>query len=116
MINRAAILLRYKEPAIRWINEADPADDDPGITEAEVNRERTVYLISDLDGDTQESVDRWIKRNYQELFETELEDWYTDPSLWPEKRTLKLFRQWFSVECHTVVIDTVEDAIIEDDI
>lgn len=116
MINRAAILLRYKEPAIRWINEADPADDDPGITAAEVNCERTVYLISDLDGDTQQSVDRWIKHNYQELFEAELEGWYTDPCLWPEKRTLKLFHQWFSVECHTVVIDTVEDSIIEDDI
>lgn len=116
MINRGAILLKYKAPAIQWINEADPYDDDPEITEDDVNEERTVYLISDEAGDTKDSVDRWIKENYKELFERELAGWYTDPDLWPEKRTLRLFREWFDVECHTVVIDTAGDTIIEDDI
>ena len=41
MINRAAIILRYREPAMRWINEADPYEDDPGITLRTVNKERT---------------------------------------------------------------------------
>lgn len=88
MINRAAIILKYKAPAIRWINEADPGDDDPGITEEDVNSERTVYLISEEAGDTPSSVDEWLKRNYEHLFESELAGWYTDPGRWPEKRTL----------------------------
>lgn len=114
MLNRAAIILRYKEPAIRWINEADPVHDDPGISAADVNTERTVYLISDDDGDSQEAVERWIRRNWKEIFEQELMGWYTVPFLWPKKRTLKLFREWFDVECHTCLVDTVGGEFVED--
>ena len=32
MINRSAVILKCKEPFVRWINEADPYEDDPGIT------------------------------------------------------------------------------------
>jgi len=115
VVNRSAILLRYQTPAIIWINEADPYDDDPGNTAESVNEERTVYLISDTDGESDEAVERWIKRNYKALFEEELDGWYTDPALWPQKRTLRLFREWFDVECHTVLIDTVDGAIYDDD-
>ncbi len=114
MINRAAILLKYKEPAVRWINEVDPYNKDPGSTVDNVNLESTVYLIGDADGDTKETIERWIKKNYRVLFEQELDGWYTDPDLWPKKRTLKLFRAWFDIECHTVLIDTVGGAICAD--
>ncbi len=107
MINRAAILLRYKEPAVKWVNEADPYDDDPGITIDSANDDRTVYLLKDKDADTPGSLGKWIKRNYKTLFESELEGWYTDESIWPGKRDLKLFSEWFDVECHTVIEDTV---------
>ena len=116
MLNRAAVILKYKEPAIKWINDADPYNDDPGITKESVNEERTVYLISDYDADGPDAVDRWIKRNWKILFEAELEDWYTDPDLWPKKLTLKLFRAWFTVECHTVLHDTVGGEIYDDGI
>ena len=97
MVNRAAIILRYKEPAIRWINEADPYDRDFDITSESANEERTIYLISDDDGDTPQTVERWIKGNYPTVFEEELEGWYTEPALWPENRTLKMFKEWFEV-------------------
>ncbi len=114
MINRAAIILKYKLPAVQWINEADPYHDDPGITLESVNSDRTVYLIMDRDADTPEAVEEWIKLNYELLFENELEGWYTDETLWPEKRDLKLFHQWFEIECHTLIQDTV-GLPIEDD-
>ena len=116
LLNRAAIILKYKEPAIRWINEADPYCEDPGIAIDSVNDERTVYLISDSDADSAETIERWIKRNFKALFESELEGWYADPSLWPEKLTLKMFREWFEIECHTVLVDTVGEAIYDDGI
>ena len=107
MINRAAIILRYREPAVSWINEADPYDDDPGITQEVVNQERTVYLIRTEDAETSAAVDEWIELNFRQLFEAELEGWYTDPTLWPQDLTLPLFREWFDVEHHSVLIDTV---------
>ena len=115
MINRAAVILRYKEPAVEWINEADPYNDDPGITIESVNEERTVYLIRDKDADTPADVEEWIKLNYDVLFESELDGWYTDEELWPNNRSIKLFHKWFDVECHTVIVDTVDSAIEDDE-
>lgn len=116
MLNRAAIILKFKEPAVRWINEADPYDDDPEIDADTANHERTVYLISDKDGDTSATIERWIRRNWKILFEQELEGWYTDSSLWPQNLTIKLFREWFEVEYHTCIVDTVGTDFYDDDL
>ena len=32
MLNRTVIILRYREPFVRWINEADPCPGDSVIT------------------------------------------------------------------------------------
>lgn len=114
MVNRTALLLRYKEPAIRWINEADPIEDAIVLSEKEVNAERTVYLISDDDGESGVTQQAWVKKNYQNLFESELEGWYTDPDLWPNPRTLNLFHKWFDTEFHSVIIDTVDELLFDD--
>ena len=112
MINRAAVIVRLKEPFIDWINTADPYDSRSKLTAEEANEDRTVYLIDDGEA---EHVDEWIALNYKQLFESELEDWYTDPAIWPKKITLEVFEQWCSVECHTVIVDTVGEAIEDDE-
>jgi hypothetical protein len=113
MVNRAAIILKCKEPFLRWLNESDPYDDNPGITLESVNDDRTVYLIHDHDA---ENVEEWISLNFKQIFESELEGWYTDDSLWPKNRNRKLFDEWFNVECHSVILDTVGTKIIDDEI
>jgi len=77
MINRAAIILKYLEPMVRWINAADPHDDDPGITAESLTQERTVYLIDGEIFDSEDAAQGWIDANYKVLFEDELEGWYT---------------------------------------
>ena len=114
MLNRGAVLLKYRAPMVRSINEADPVDKDPGITAESLTQERTVYLISDGDIDGEQAVEKWIKGNFKTLFESELEDWYNDPVLWPNKRTLSVFREWFEVEYHSFIIDTVGGPIFDD--
>jgi hypothetical protein len=115
MVNRAVIMLRYKEPAVCWINAADPYVETPAIDIDKANQERTVYLVSDEDGDGIDVANQWVKENYETLFESELDGWYTDPELWPEKRTFKLFKEWFDVECHSVLVDTVGGGIYDDE-
>ena len=44
MINRAAVILKYKKPAVTWINDADPVDNNPGITLLSANEDKIVYL------------------------------------------------------------------------
>lgn len=117
MVNRGALLLRYKLPAVEWINEADPVKrNGEGIKLEEANEERTVYLISDRAGDDPATFHRWLRRNYLALFENEVGDWYTDPALWPVDRSFKVFQEWFEAELHTVVVDTVEGEIVEEGI
>jgi hypothetical protein len=92
---------------LEWINASDPYDDNPQNRIEDFNRDRIVSLISDHEADDDKALTRWIKANYQTLFEAELEGWYTDESLWPQKRTFKLFQEWFEVECHSVIEDMV---------
>ena len=115
MINRAAVTLRYKEPGIEWINAADPYPGAQPLTLESINQDRTVYLISDEDGDDDQSFETWLNESYLALFETELEGWYTDESLWPEDRTREVFDSWFTVELNTVLVDTVGGEIYDDE-
>jgi len=115
MINRAAVILKYKKSAIDWINEADPAGDDPGISIESANKDATAYLIRTEDAESSEHIDKWIKLNYEELFESELDSWYTDEALWPKNRNLKLFKEWFDIEYSTLLHDTVSEQIEDDE-
>ncbi|MDW7748761.1 hypothetical protein [Halomonas sp.] len=114
MLNRSALLLRYKAPAVQWINDADPSPGGSCVTLEEVNSDLTVYLVSEDVSASPAAVRKWVKANWCNLFESELEGWYTDPALWP-KLTLKRFDEWFDVECHSVMIDTLGTPIEDDE-
>ncbi|MDM8536578.1 hypothetical protein QUF70_07490 [Desulfobacterales bacterium HSG17] len=62
MINRSAVILKYKAPFIKWVNDADPSKDDPGITIEYVNSDSTVYLIREEDA---EKLEEWISLNFK---------------------------------------------------
>jgi hypothetical protein len=112
VINRGAIVVRLQEPFVRWINEACPVVDGPGISLESANEDKTIYLITDNDA---EKLDRWLKENYMILFEQELEEWYVDEMLWPENRNRKIFNEWIEIECHSIILDTVDGNIIDDE-
>jgi len=112
MVNRSVVILKYKKPFVDWINKSDPVKN-PGITMDEANDDRNVYLIHE---DESDDFERWISHNYSQLFESELEDWYIDPLLWPKKRSRAVFNKWFSFQCHSMVIDTVGGQIYDDEI
>ena len=112
MVNRIAVNVRYRKPFVDWVNSSDPYNDNPGMTMESINEDNNVYLIEDKYAENFES---WLKRNFKTIFENELNDWYVDPTLWPEKRDLRTFRRWFSIECNTVVLDLGRDGIYDDE-
>ena len=89
MINRSAVVIRYNQPFVDWINAADPSQENP-LTLADGNQESTVYLI-DVKG--QGEFEDWLQLNYETIFEEELNCWYTDPALWPQDRSLMIFKE-----------------------
>jgi hypothetical protein len=115
VVNRGALILRYKEPAVRWIREVDPDGDSDDVSLESVNEERTIYLINQRDGADLGRLEVWLKKNYAQLFELELEGWYTDPELWPRKRSYEIFREWFAPEYHSVLNDLAQGEIFDDE-
>ncbi|EMJ7188623.1 hypothetical protein D8T49_21695 [Vibrio vulnificus] len=115
MVNRGALMLRYSQVAVDWLNKVDPSRSSDLMVES-INEERTVYLVSNEVADSPDSIKAWVKLNHEVLFEGELFQWYVDESLWPKKRNWALFQKWFTIECHSVVEDTMMGhPIIDDD-
>ncbi|MDC7241806.1 MAG: hypothetical protein PQJ50_15745 [Spirochaetales bacterium] len=112
MLNRAAILIKYKQPALDWLNNAEP-EAEGIITLESVNSDRTVYLVRE---EAYDDTELFLKENYRYFFENELFSWYTAEELWPEKLSLELFSKWFEVECHSMVLDAEEEELADDEI
>jgi hypothetical protein len=106
-IDRNAILVRPKKPFYGWLNKIFK-EENP-ISEKEENN---IYLIREMGSN--EDIKKWIKKNFDNLFVNELNDWYTDESGWPTNRTYKMFCDWFDVEVHSMVLDLEEFPVTKD--
>jgi hypothetical protein len=112
MLNRDLIVVRLKQPFVDWVNEADPYTDGSRMTLEAVNEDVSTFLVHDY---ASEDLEGWLKEGYLILFEAILEEWYVDEALWPQDRTLALFKRWCGVEIHSMVFDIVDGPLIDDD-
>ncbi|WP_019939597.1 hypothetical protein [Bordetella sp. FB-8] len=114
--NRVVAIILPTAVFVEWINAADPTRSDTPVTLADAHKEPSAYLIPTDDSDDLDHPGvRWIQRNWKTLFERVLEDWYTDPELWPRNRTLKMFREWCEVRIHSLVLDCGDTEIEYED-
>jgi hypothetical protein len=112
MLDRDLIVVKFKQPFVDWVNEADPYPDGSSKTLDEVNEDVSTFLISD---NACEDLEGWLKEYYLLLFEAILEEWYVDEILWPQDRTFALFKAWCDVEAHSMVFDLVDGPLIDDE-
>lgn len=108
MLNRAVLIVRPRQPFLDWAAQLD----DSGLV-PNVEGEQTVYLIPQFDDD--DEAQKVLGRVFAEVFERELFDWHTDEAAWPQKRTLALFRKWFTIELHSVVDDLCDYKLVDDE-
>ncbi len=110
MLNRSAITIKAKRPFVDWILSLPESEH---ITQDDIDEDRTVYLLPDITSDgCQEEL---IQEFYQRLFEEQLNDWYTDEQGWPPNRDVKMFKHWFEIEFHSIVLDLVGDSLEDDE-
>ena len=108
MLNRSALIVRAKEPFLKWLKSLpDPAD----VSRDIINHDNTAYLLPDLSSGFEEA--ELLEQFYGLIFEEQLDGWRVEKNDWPEKRDLQTFNNWFDVEFHSVVLDLV-DAPLED--
>jgi hypothetical protein len=109
-INRSIAIIKPKQPLLDWLNALP--DNVVLFTLAELRTDCTVLLITEYD--TDEKALNFIKKIYLGIFERELDAFCTDPDYWPQKRDYKTFLQWFDIELHSEVFDTVDKEIIKE--
>jgi hypothetical protein len=111
VLNRAALIVRYKQPFVEWINAAEP-NPQQRLKLTDANDNNSVYLIEVEDEDDLPS---WLQVNGVALMEAELSGWFPEEALWPKDRSLALFNKWCAVELHTLVFDTGETPLRDSD-
>ena len=108
MLNRAALIVRPKQPCLDWAASLD----DSGLV-PDVRGEMTVYLIPGFADDDEAA--EILGEVYADVFERELFGWHTDEAAWPIDRSLQRFHEWFEVELHPMVEDVCGDELIDDE-
>lgn len=100
-LNRTLVLLVPRQPFLDWLNEADPTEDP--LSAEDLRDDSNAFLIPQFN-DAADSM-KWIEKRWEMFFEHMLLEWLADESMWPENRTLEMFREWFDIETHTMVWD-----------
>jgi hypothetical protein len=103
-VKRCALILKPKKPFFDWLNSIDPID-----SELTVHDDSAVYLLPDFEEKSQ--IQNWLKKNFDELFCDQLNNWYIDDTLWVKNRTFEMFKEWFDYSMHTMIWDTLEEPI-----
>ena len=106
-INRSLAILKPRQPFLDWARTLD--DEAEELTLQQLTEDSIAYLIPELwqDSDQQSLLESY----YEVLFEEQLAGWWTDEADWPKKRDLKMFRDWFEVEFHSLVFDLGDEPI-----
>jgi len=100
-INRAVAVIKPKQPYIDWVNHLP--DNQDWVTVANLQTDCTAILIPEFDREKKSKA--FIDTLAESIFEEELAGWCTGEACWPKKRTKKMFREWFDVEVHSVVLE-----------
>ena len=106
-IDRSVAVIKPKQPFVDWANSV--GDEEEQYSISDFSTDCSVILLPVVDSD--EHAEAFIKDMFQNIFELELSSWMADDRTWPEKITYKMFLEWFDVEYHSMVFDSLQDDI-----
>jgi hypothetical protein len=106
-INRNVLVIRPKQAMLDWVNALEPNLEDV-VQDFEGHDESNIYLIKEMD--VIEDNLKWLRKNFKDIFEEELFNWWTDESAWPPM-TWESFEAFCHYRIHTCVYDTQRGGI-----
>ena len=107
IVDRSAAVIKPRQPFLDWLNNLP--GNDITLSLDEMRADCTVVMIPEVT-EPEDGI-AFIDDITDKLFEAELSSWVADEKLWPQKRNLKMFWEWFDVEIHLGVMDMVSDEI-----
>ena len=109
VVNRTSVTVVGAEPYVEWTRSRDADFAKGAVTVARTRAYGTAFLLPELE--QEEDLLEWVEDNYAWIFEFQLSAWTEDESAWPAERDLKMFRAWFRIDLHSVVVDIGDDDI-----
>jgi len=109
VVNRTAVTVIGAKPFIDWTLKTDADSNRGAVTVARAKTFGSAFLLPEFE--LEEDVQEWVEENASWLFEFQLSSWTEDESTWPAPRDLKLFRDWFRIDIHNIVVDVADDDI-----
>jgi hypothetical protein len=106
IINRSVAIIRPKQPFVDWANTIVDGEQ---YSVSDFSTDCSVILLPVTDSD--EEAEAFIKDIFKDAFEMELSSWVVDDEMWPENITYEMFLDWFEVEYHSMVFDSLKDDI-----
>lgn len=112
LLNRSAFTVVPKQPFVDWANGLEL--DDEGLNQAltleEHQREGTVYLIDEVEADS--DFEAALTLSWATIFENELAAWDEMADAWPEPRSQMLFADWFEVKPQVMALDLASEPMM----
>ena len=97
-IDRTAFMVKPKTAFLNWVSQITDGSTDTGeFTKGRIYLAPMIFEPNELS--------KWLKKNFDTIFSIELNGWSQATAEWPQKRTYKMFNDWFSVEQYSDVID-----------
>jgi hypothetical protein len=109
VLNRTAVSVVGAEPYREWMRARDADFNRGRVTVGQARVYGSVFLLPETD--LEEDLQEWVEDNYSWIFETQLSSWTEDERTWPAPRDLKMFKAWFRIDIHSVVMDAADTDI-----
>lgn len=108
LLNRSSVTLLPKKPFLDWIRETDKRfnKDSSWIDKFDLREDRNVYLLPEFE--MLNDFEEYIKENYMQFFLIELNEFYTDDTLYPKDMSYEQFKDFFEVLFSGMLIDTLD--------
>ena len=109
VVNRTAVTVVGASPYVEWTRTRDADFARGQLTVARAKAYGSAFLLPEVD--FEEDLQEWVEENWSWIFEFQLSAWTADETAWPANRDLAMFRQWFRIDLHSVVVDVADDDI-----
>jgi hypothetical protein len=109
ILNRTAVTIIGAQPYVDWMKSRDADFNRGKLTVARSRAFGSAFLLPEFE--LEEDVQEWLEENHAWLFEFQLSAWTEDESAWPSGRDLGMFREWFRLDIHNIVVDVGENPL-----